>query len=107
MTFVVRDNQMYPSNVGYDIEHIVSNTWRKQAVEAQRAALADLPSDVEGTCAIGDGPDWKRAIASVGWLWGDILVAGAHHEGGVTAFLFGSAFTRLLRYASVPIVAVD
>lgn len=107
VTFVVRDRQMYPSNVGYDVENIVSNTWRKQAAEAQKAALADIPPDIEGSCAIGDGPDWKRAIASVGWLWGDILVAGAHHESGITAFLFGSTFTRLLRYASVPIVAVD
>ncbi|WP_127088456.1 universal stress protein [Aquabacter cavernae] len=107
VTFVVRDNQMYPSNVGYDIENVVSNTWRKQAIQAQKAALEELPSDISGTCAIGDGPDWKRAIASVGWLWGDILVAGAHHEAGMTAFLFGSTFTRLLRYASVPIVAVD
>lgn len=107
VTFVVRDRQMYPSNVGYDVENIVSNTWRKQAMEAQKGALADLPDDISGTCAIGDGPDWKRAIASVGWLPGDILVAGAHHETGITAFLFGSTFTRLLRYASVPIVAVD
>lgn len=107
VTFVVRDRQMYPSNVGYDVENIVSNTWRKQAVEAQAVALADLPPDIPATCAIGDGPDWKRAIASVGWLPGDILVAGAHHETGITAFLFGSTFTRLLRYVTVPIVAVD
>lgn len=107
VTFVVRDRQMYPSNVGYDVENMVSNTWRRQAVEAQGAALADLPSDIPATCAIGDGPDWKRAIAAVGWLPGDILVAGAHHETGISAFLFGSTFTRLLRYVSVPIVAVD
>lgn len=107
VTFVVRDNQMYPSNVGYDVENLVANTWRKQAIEAQKAALSALPKDIDATCGIGDGPDWKRAIESIGWQWGDILVAGAHHEQGITAFLFGSTFTRLLRYASVPIVAVD
>lgn len=107
VTFVVRDNQMYPSNVGYDMENVVANAWRRQAAEAQKAALCTLPAGVEGSCAIGDGPDWKRAIEGVGWAWGDVLVAGAHHEQGLSAFLFGSAFTRLMRYASVPIVAVD
>ncbi|OYZ89357.1 MAG: hypothetical protein B7X99_19830 [Rhizobiales bacterium 17-65-6] len=107
VTFVVRDRQMYPSNVGYDVENIVSNTWRKQAAEAQKAALEGLPEDISATCALGDGPDWKRAISAVGWLPGDILVAGAHHESGITAFLFGSTFTRLMRYVHVPIVAVD
>ncbi|TCT06818.1 universal stress protein [Aquabacter spiritensis] len=107
VTFVVRDRQMYPSDVGYHAENMVANTWRKQATDAQKAALAELPEGIEASCAIGDGPDWRRAIDSVGWAWGDVLVAGAHHESGITAFLFGSTFTRLLRYVSVPIVAVD
>ncbi len=107
VTFVVRDKQMYPSDVGFQAENMVANTWRKQAKDAQKAALADLPTDIDASCSIGDGPDWKRAIESIGWAWGDILVAGAHHEQGITAFLFGSTFTRLLRYVTVPIVAVD
>ena len=106
VTFVVRDKQMYPSNVGMQAENMVANTWRTQAVAAQETAMAALPADITATATIGDGQDWKRAIAGVTWLPGEVLVAGAHHEQGVWSFLFGSAFTRLLRYASVPIVAV-
>ena len=39
-TLVVRDRQMYPSGVGYDIENMVANEWRASAQEAQREALA-------------------------------------------------------------------
>ena len=107
VTFVVRDKQMYPSDVGLHAEDMVANAWKQQATAAQAQALEQLPDDITATATIGDGRDWKHAIANVGWLKGDILVAGAHHEQGVWAFLFGTAFTRLLRYASVPIVAVD
>src|ERR687893_3038102 len=49
-TLVVRDRQMYPSQVGYDAEHLVAEQWRAQAKEAQEkalAALAELAADVE------------------------------------------------------------
>ncbi|SHO61585.1 Nucleotide-binding universal stress protein, UspA family [Pseudoxanthobacter soli DSM 19599] len=106
VTFVVRDKQMYPTSAGYDVENIVSNAWRVQAVEAQQRALEDLPDGIEAFATIGDGPDWKRAIAATGWIEGEVLVAGSHHMGTVSGFVFGTAFTRLLRYATVPLVAV-
>jgi len=46
-TFVVHDRQMYPSQVGYDAEAMVSEQWRAQATEAQEKALATLPDGVE------------------------------------------------------------
>jgi len=33
-TFVVRDQQMYPSGVGYQAENMVANQWRAQAMQA-------------------------------------------------------------------------
>jgi len=107
VTFVVRDKQMYPSNVGMQAENMVANVWRTQALAAQADALSALPDDLDACATIGDGQDWKRAIAGVTWLPGEILVAGARHEQGVWSFLFGSTFTRLLRYVTVPIVAVE
>ena len=106
VTFVVRDRQMYPSFVGYDAENVVANTWREQAIEAQEAATARLPRDVTASTAVGDGRDWRHAIAAVDWRAGDVMVAGGHSTGIWYGLVFGSVFTRLLRYATVPIIAV-
>lgn len=106
VTFVVRDKQMYPAPVGFDSEAMVANAWRTQAEAAQARALAAMPDGLSVTATIGDGADWKKAIAAIEWLPGEILVAGSHHMGTVSGLLFGSAFTRLLRHATVPIVAV-
>src|SRR5262245_13524142 len=39
-TFGVRDQQMYPSGVGYRAENMVSNQWRTQALAAQKKTIA-------------------------------------------------------------------
>jgi nucleotide-binding universal stress UspA family protein len=106
VTFVVRDRQMYPSSVGYDAENLVANSWREQAVAAQAAAVASLPREVTASTAVGDGRDWRHAIAAIDWRAGDVLVAGGHSTGIWSGLVFGSVFTRLLRYATVPIIAV-
>jgi nucleotide-binding universal stress UspA family protein len=106
VTFVVRDKQMYPTGAGYEAENMVANTWRSQAIAAQSKAIADLPLGIVASATIGDGPDWRSAIAAIEWLGGEILVAGSHHLGRMSGWLFGSAFTRLLRYVRVPLVAI-
>jgi hypothetical protein len=54
VTLVVRDKQMYPSGIGYNVEQVVANQWRAQAVEAQQSILPDLPGElrVETTSAM-------------------------------------------------------
>jgi nucleotide-binding universal stress UspA family protein len=106
VTFVVRDRQMYPSLVGYDAENVVANSWRQQAIEAQEAAIASLPRDVTASTSLGDGRDWRHAIAAIDWRAGEVLVAGGHSTGIWYGLVFGSVFTRLLRYATVPIIVV-
>ncbi|MQT15042.1 universal stress protein [Segnochrobactrum spirostomi] len=106
VTFVVRDRQMYPSNVGYDAEALIANAWREQALEAQARALAMMPPEVETLATLGDGPTWRKAIEAVEWKPGELLVAGAQSVGSWGGRVFGSPFTRILRHAQVPVVAV-
>ncbi len=81
VTFVVRDRQMYPSNVGYDAEALIANAWREQALEAQARALAAMPPEVETLATLGDGPTWRKAIEAVEWKTGELLVVGAQSVG--------------------------
>lgn len=105
-TLVVRDRQMYPSGVGYDIENLVANQWRAEAQEAQRQALATLPADLAATGAIGDGPDWRKALDTLGWLPGEPLLVGSSHRGAIMRILLGTDSSRIIRSAPVPVIVL-
>ena len=61
ITLVVRDRQMYPSQVGYSAERLVAEQWRAQAEEAQKSALATLPDDVTVEAGVVSGRNWEEA----------------------------------------------
>ena len=105
-TFVVRDKQMYPSGVGYDVENMVAKQWRAQATETQQRILADLPRELRAETSIGDGPDWKRALASLPWESGEVLVVGSSSRSSVARALLGGSSTRIVRSAPVPVIVV-
>ena len=105
-TLVVRDRQMYPSGVGYDIENMVANEWRASAQEAQHEALATLPADLAATGAIGDGPDWRKALDALDWLPGEPLLVGSSHRGAIARILLGADSSRIIRSARVPVIVL-
>jgi nucleotide-binding universal stress UspA family protein len=105
-TFVVRDRQMYPSQVGYDAERLVVEQWRAQAREAQEKALATLPNDVSVETDILDGHDWEDALDSLPWEDGEMLVVGSSRLGPVAKVFLGSSATKIIRSSPVPVLVV-
>jgi nucleotide-binding universal stress UspA family protein len=105
-SFVVRDKQMYPTGAGYQIENLVANQWRSQAVAAQKALLAELATDVAVKTAIGDGANWKEALQSIGWKPGEVLVIGSGRVGPLAQVFLGSNGNRIIRNAPVPMIVV-
>ena len=103
---MVRDRQMYPSGVGYDIENMVANEWRASAQEAQHEALATLPADLAATGAIGDGPDWRKALDALDWLPGEPMLVGSSHRGAIARILLGADSSRIIRSARVPVIVL-
>ena len=103
-TFVVRDRQMYPSQVGYDAERLVAEQWREQAREAQEQALATLPDAVEAT--IVDGRDWEDALDALPWEEGEMLVVGSSRLGPVARVFLGSNSTKIVRSSPVPVIVI-
>jgi hypothetical protein len=85
---VVRDRQMYPSQVGYDAERLVIEQWRAQALEAQQDSLTAIPGVVFG------GRDWDEALDSLPWDDGEVLVVGSSRLGPVLVIL-GAAGVHL------------
>jgi nucleotide-binding universal stress UspA family protein len=105
-TFVVRDKQMYPTGAGYQIENVVANQWRGQAVAAQKALLAELTATTPVKTAIGDGETWKDALQSLGWKPGEVLVIGSGRIGPLAHVFLGSNGSRIIRNAPAPIIVV-
>jgi nucleotide-binding universal stress UspA family protein len=105
-TIVIRDRQMYPSQVGYDAERLVVEQWRAQAREAQEKALATLPNDVSVETDILDGRNWEDALNSLPWEDGEMLVVGSSRLGPVAKVFLGSSATKIIRSSPVPVLVV-
>jgi len=105
-TLVVRDRQMYPSQVGYDAERLVAEQWRAQAEEAQEKALATLPDDVAVEAGIAEGRDWEDALESLPWEEGEVLVVGSSRLGPVARVFLGSNSIKIVRSSPVPVLVI-
>jgi len=105
-SLVVRDRQMYPSQVGYDAERLVAEQWRRQAEEAQQQALATLPEEARAEAGVVSGRDWEDALDSLPWEEGEILVMGSSRLGPVARVFLGSNSTKILRHSPVPVLVV-
>jgi nucleotide-binding universal stress UspA family protein len=105
-TLVVRDRQMYPSQVGYDAERLVAEQWRAQAEEAQNRALATLPEDVTVEAGVVSGRNWEEALDSLRWEEGEVLVVGSSRLGPVKRVFLGSNSTKIVRSSPVPVVLI-
>ena len=105
-TFVVRDRQMYPSQVGYDAERLVAEQWRTQALEAQEKALATLPDEAAVEASIVAGRDWEDALDSLPWEDGEVLVVGSSRLGPVARVFLGSSSTKIIRSSPGPVVVI-
>ena len=105
-TLVVRDRQMYPSQVGYDAERLVAEQWRAQAEEAQVRALATLPDNVTVEAGVASGRNWEDALDSLPWEEGEVLVVGSSRLGPVSRVFLGSNSTKIVRSSPVPVVVI-
>jgi nucleotide-binding universal stress UspA family protein len=105
-TLVVRDRQMYPSEVGYDAERLVEHQWRSQAAEAQEKALAQVPEDVRVEARVVGGRDWEDALDSLPWEEGEVLVVGSSRLGPVARLFLGSNSTKIIRSSPVPVLVI-
>jgi nucleotide-binding universal stress UspA family protein len=106
ITMVVRDRQMYPSQVGYDAERLVAEQWRAQAEEAQMGALASLREGVAVEAGIASGRNWEDALDSLPWEEGEVLVVGSSRLGPVQSVFLGANSTKIIRSSPVPVVVI-
>jgi nucleotide-binding universal stress UspA family protein len=105
-TLVVRDRQMYPSQVGYDAERLVAQQWIEQARDSQESAMEILPEGVEAEAVVADGRDWEEALDALPWEDGEVLVVGSSRLGPLRRVFLGSNSAKIVRSSPVPVLVV-
>ena len=73
----------------------------KQLDEAR--AEASIP-DVD--VVIGTGADWRAAVDDIAWETGDVLLLGSGAAGPMAQVFLGTAASKILRHAPVPVMIV-
>ncbi len=92
--------------VAHAAEDVVVQQWAQkteQSIVSQLDSLAaHVPfSDVD--VRVGAGTDWRQAVDSIGWEHGDILLLGSGAAGPVAQVFVGSAASKIVRHAPVPV----
>ena len=62
--------------------------------------------DPDVDVVVGTGYEWREAVENVPWETGDMLLLGSGAAGQVAQVFLGSAASKILRHAPVPVMIV-
>ena len=92
----------WPAGGSTDIAmRAISDAAAKQLNDA-RAELSIPDVDV----VIGTGTDWREAVDNIAWESGDLLLLGSAAAGPMAQVFLGTAASKILRHAPVPVMIV-
>ncbi len=108
-SFTVRPVRMFGGSIEPSAEDLVVQQWSRRTmddiVKQLNVVRERLPiPDVD--VVVGSGHDWREAVEAVPWEAGDILLMGSGAAGPVAQVFLGSAASKILRHAPVPVMIV-
>jgi nucleotide-binding universal stress UspA family protein len=109
VSFTVRPVPMFAGAIETSAEDLVIEQWSRRTfdeiIKQLNAVRARIPvPDVD--VVVGTGYDWREAVESVSWEAGDMLALGSGAAGQVAQVFLGSAASKILRHAPVPVMIV-
>lgn len=109
VSFTVRPVQVFRGSIELTAEDLVVQQWSKRTyddiVKQLNAVRVHVPvPDVD--VVVGSGPDWREAVEAVSWEAGDMLLLGSGAAGPLAHVFLGSAASKILRHAPVPVMIV-
>lgn len=110
VSFAVRPPAPITSGVGTRAEGEVVDEWTR-AQQTEAAALQERiggldPAPEQEPCAIGRGTTWARALESVPWTGGDVLVVASSRSAHSPRVFLGGTASKIARSSPVPVVVV-
>jgi nucleotide-binding universal stress UspA family protein len=109
VSFTVRPVQRFGGSIELTADDLVVQQWSKRTfddiVKQLNAVRARIPiPDVD--VLVGSGNDWREAVEAVSWKAGDLLLLGSGAAGPAAHVFLGSAASKILRHAPVPVMIV-
>ncbi|MBJ8345227.1 universal stress protein [Antrihabitans sp. YC2-6] len=101
-TFGVRPAEMFPPEVGMDIERNVLAAWQEQMAAGMAKLKGDGVIGADTPTALSIGGDWDDALARVEWAAGDIIAIGTTPREPVKRVFLGSRAAKIIAAAQVP-----
>ena len=108
-SFTSRPFTMFGGSIERSAEELVVQQWTRKAMDAASKQLNDARTRVsipDVDIVIGSGTEWQEAVESIGWKAGDMLLLGSGAAGPLAQVFLGSAASKILRHAPVPVMIV-
>ena len=108
-SFTVPPFTMFGGSIERSAEELVVQQWTRKTTDAavkqldEARARASIP-DVD--VVIGTGTDWREAVDNIAWEPGDVLLLGSAAAGPMAQVFLGTAASKILRHAPVPVMIV-
>jgi nucleotide-binding universal stress UspA family protein len=106
-SFTVRPFTKFSGAIEQTAENLVVQRWTRQTTDSAFTQLNDIRDGVsipDVEVKVGSGTDWTEAVNSVGWESGDMLLLGSGAAGPVAQVFLGSAASKIIRHAPVPVM---
>jgi nucleotide-binding universal stress UspA family protein len=108
-SFTVRPTTTFGGSIEQSAENLVIQQWTRKTMDAAvkqlnkaRATVAIPDVDV----VIGAGIDSGDAVDNIAWGTGDMLLLGSGAAGPMAQVFLGTAASKILRHAPVPVMIV-
>ena len=109
VSFTVRPVRMFGGSIESSAEDLVIQQWSRRTFDdivKQLNAVRDRISVPDVDVVVGTGHDWREAVEDVPWESGDMLLLGSGAAGQAAQVFLGSAASKILRHAPVPVMIV-
>jgi nucleotide-binding universal stress UspA family protein len=109
VSFTVRPVTVFSGKIETSAEDLVVQQWARRTMDDIVKQLNDVRANIsvpDVDVVVGSGHDWREAVESVSWEAGDMLLLGSGAAGQAAPVFLGSAASKILRHAPVPVMIV-
>jgi nucleotide-binding universal stress UspA family protein len=108
-SFTVRPLTMFGGLVDRSAEELVVEQWTSKTTDAAVKQLNEARETIpipDVDVVIGTGTDWRESVDDIAWETGDVLLLGSGAAGPMAQVFLGTAASKILRHAPVPVMIV-
>ncbi len=109
VSFTVRPLTMFSGSIEPSAEDLVIQQWARRTMDDIVKQLNNVRANIsvpDVEVVVGSGHDWREAVENVPWEAGDMLLLGSGAAGQAAQVFLGSAASKILRHAPVPVMIV-